>query len=91
MQDVQNIPNPDVNSTETGDDFGSHPEIERDLGTDEDIENPENIGTGDVEKPDESIPVPPDAEPQQAPVEEPSDVNTPPVGDDENHEPKRIA
>jgi hypothetical protein len=24
MQDVQNIPNPDVNSTEHDDDFGSH-------------------------------------------------------------------
>ncbi len=40
MQDVQNIPNPDVNSTETEDDFGSHPrnqDIER---PDEDIPVP---------------------------------------------------
>jgi len=35
MQDVQNIPNPDVNSPDAGDDFGSH-------STDnQDIERPE--------------------------------------------------
>ena len=28
MQDVQNIPNPDVNSTVRDDDFGSHSEVE---------------------------------------------------------------
>jgi hypothetical protein len=89
MQDVQNIPNPDVNSTETNEDLGSHPEVERDTGTGEDVENPENIGTGNVEKPDESIPVPPDVQPQ-VPIEEPPDVNNPPVGEDE-HEPRRIA
>lgn len=31
MQDVQNIPNPDVNSTETNDDFGSHPNVNQDV------------------------------------------------------------
>lgn len=29
MQDVQNIPNPDVNSTVREDDFGSHSDIEQ--------------------------------------------------------------
>ncbi|MGI8787744.1 MAG: hypothetical protein ACR2HG_08300 [Pyrinomonadaceae bacterium] len=34
MQDVQNIPNPDVNSTERDDDFGSH-------SSNQDVERPE--------------------------------------------------
>lgn len=88
MQDVQNIPNPDVNSTETDDDFGSHSDIEQETVY-EDIENPKNTGTDDVEKPDEAIPVPPDMQ-QRVQIEEPPDVNNPPVGE-ENHEPKRIA
>ncbi len=29
MQDVQNIPNPDVNSTERDDEFGSHSDVEQ--------------------------------------------------------------
>ncbi len=29
MQDVQNIPNPDVNSTVRDDDFGSHSDVEQ--------------------------------------------------------------
>lgn len=29
MQDIQNIPNPDVNSTERDDDFGSHSDVEQ--------------------------------------------------------------
>lgn len=44
MQDVQNIPNPDINSTVNDDDFGSHSEAEQ--------EREEN----DVE----NIPLPPD-------------------------------
>lgn len=35
MQDVQNIPNPDVNSPDAGEDFDSHPR------SNEDIERPE--------------------------------------------------
>jgi hypothetical protein len=27
MQDVQNVPNPDVNSTERDDDFGNHSDV----------------------------------------------------------------
>lgn len=44
MQDVQNIPNPDINSTETEDDFGNHSDF------------PDT----DVEQPAEDMPVPPD-------------------------------
>ena len=55
MQDIQNIPNPDVNSTETEDGFGNHSDIEG-----------ENISNEDVE----NIPLPP-TEPKPAPVEEP--------------------
>jgi hypothetical protein len=83
MQDVQNIPNPDVNSTETDEDFGSHSGIEQ-VPDSDDIENPEageRIGS-DVEREDETIPVSPDTEPQQAPIEEPPDVNSPPIEED---------
>lgn len=58
MQDVQNIPNPDVDSIIRDDDFGSHPDTSRDYP------NP------DVDQPTEDIPVPPDREPG-IPIEEP--------------------
>jgi hypothetical protein len=58
MQDVQNVPNPDVNSTVRDDDFGSHSDVNRDN---------ENA---DVEQPKGDVPVPPDREPS-APIEEP--------------------
>lgn len=47
MQDVQNIPNPDVDSIAGDDDFGSHSDY------------PDT----DVEQPKEDIPVPNDREP----------------------------
>ena len=56
MQDIQNIPNPDVNSTEREDGFGNHSDIERENeGQSVDIEN---------------IPLPPDKLPA-VPIEEP--------------------
>jgi hypothetical protein len=55
MQDIQNIPNPDVNSTETEDRYGNRPDIERENESNENVEN---------------IPLPP-TEPKPAPVEEP--------------------
>lgn len=63
MQDVQNIPNPDVNSTETEDDFGSHPRHQ-------DVERPEE----DIPVPPDgsrSVPIeePPDEE-GKSPIEE---------------------
>lgn len=60
MQDVQNIPNPDVNSYESEDDFNTHSE------------------NGDIEKPEESIPTPPDRAPG-APVEEPPAARRSPI------------
>ena len=57
MQDIQNIPNPDVNSTEREDEFGNHSDIERENESGTDTEN---------------IPLPP-TEPTRAPVEEPPD------------------
>ena len=59
MHDVQNIPNPDVNSTETEDRYGNTSDIER--------EN--DSGASDTE----NIPLPP-TEPKPAPVEEPPDT-----------------
>ncbi len=56
MQDVQNVPNPDVNSTTRDDDFGSHSDVNRDT---------EN---SDVEQPRGDVPT--DREPS-APIEEP--------------------
>ena len=55
MQDIQNIPNPDVNSTTRDDDFGNHSDVERENESGSDTEN---------------IPLPP-TEPKPAPVEEP--------------------
>lgn len=55
MQDVQNIPNPDVNSTERDDDFGSHSTVHEDA---------------DIEQPTDIKPNPADRE-DDAPVEEP--------------------
>ena len=75
MQDVQNIPNPDVNSVEEDDNFGSHSDVQPDSRTDKDSQDM------DIERPSEDIPVPPDRQPN-APVEDP------PVNEDEK---KRIA
>ncbi|MDQ3087434.1 MAG: hypothetical protein M3Q78_02420 [Acidobacteriota bacterium] len=40
MQDIQNIPPPDVNPTERDEDFGSHSDIDQDLDNDEAIPVP---------------------------------------------------
>jgi hypothetical protein len=64
MQDVQNIPSPDVNSIVRDDDFGSHSDVHPDSPTDTDTPN------ADIERPTGGIPVPPDTE-TIAPVEEP--------------------
>lgn len=57
MQDVQNIPNPDVNSNEDDGDFGSHSDF------------PDT----DVEQPKEETPTPPDRLPHAAIEEPPED------------------
>jgi hypothetical protein len=70
MQDIQNIPNPDVNTRDVEDDFGGHEGV-----------NPDREGS-DIEKPreDEAVPVPPDRQPA-VPIEDPPGTNEPPVGD----------
>ena len=68
MQDIQNIPNPDINSTERKDQFGNHSDIERENESGSDVEN---------------IPLPP-TEPAPAPIEEPpSDTNRQSIDEDE--------
>ena len=47
MQDVQNIPPPDVNPTERDDDFDNHSDIKKDLNNED----------------EEIVPVPPDQQP----------------------------
>ena len=71
MQDVQNIPNPDVNSVDANEDFGSHSDIEQSP----DVDNP-NIGKGYGK--DDIPPVPPDRQPL-APIEEPPGIGKPPL------------
>jgi hypothetical protein len=61
MQDIQNIPNPDVNSTETEDEYGNRTDIEG-----------ENLSNDNVE----GIPLPP-TEPKPASIEEPPDTDKP--------------
>ncbi len=61
MQDVQNIPPPDVNSPDRENDFGNHSDIEQDL-------NNENS---------RSIPVPPDQQPAVPIEEPQDDKNSP--------------
>ncbi len=92
MQDVQNIPNPDVNSTETDEDLGNHSGVEQ-IPEGGDIENPEagERNGSNIEQPNDGIPVPPDTEPQPVPIEEPPDVNSPPIEEEDSDEPKRIA
>lgn len=57
MQDVQNIPNPDVNSVEDDGDFGSH----------------SDFPNTDVEQPKEESPTPPDRLPRAGIEEPPED------------------
>ncbi|MCY7377249.1 MAG: hypothetical protein LH472_14910 [Pyrinomonadaceae bacterium] len=70
MQDIQNIPNPDVNSPETDEDYGRIPH-------------------SDIERPNDSIPVPPDEMPPPV-IDEPTDVEPQPKIDEDNTEPKMI-
>lgn len=64
MQDVQNIPNPDVNSNENEDDFGTH------SGGNQDVERPEeDIPVPPGSQPNVPIEEPPTTE-DRAPIEE---------------------
>ncbi len=74
MQDVQNIPNPDVNYIEDGGDFGSH--------SGSDAPNP------NVEQPNEESPTTPDRLPNPAVDEPPTSdgadapIEEPPTSDE---------
>lgn len=83
MQDVQNIPNPDVNSVEEDDNFGSHSDVQPDSRTDKDSQDM------DIERPNESIPVPPDSAPSSPVEEPPSERDQSPI-DEDNTERKRL-
>jgi hypothetical protein len=74
MQEIQNIPNPDVNSTEREDDFGNHSDIERENESGSGIEN---------------IPLPPD-KPLSAPIEEPLAETDRGIIDEPKRAPKEI-
>ncbi len=80
MQNAKN--NPDVNSTEFDDDFGSHEDLQRDRE-----DNGSDIEHG--HRHDEVVPVPPDSQPL-VPIEDPPGSNEPPVGDVEDS-PEKIA
>jgi hypothetical protein len=83
MQDVQNIPNPDVDSLENNDDFGSHSDVGPDSRTDRDSQD------FDIERPEEDIPSHNDDR-RKVPVEEPpEEVERAPIGE-ENTERQRL-
>jgi hypothetical protein len=72
---MQNTPNPDVNTPNTGDNSGGNTDIEQ-------------INDNSSENKNEEIPVPPDAQPN-APIEEPPDTQKPPINENSN-DPKMI-
>ncbi len=63
MQDVQNIPNPDVNSTEDDNDFGSHPNF-----PDTDVEQPNDLPSPNDQP--RSVPIEEPPESDQPAIEE---------------------
>jgi hypothetical protein len=81
MQDIQNIPNPDVNSYDPNIDPGGNKGIQHDPRDPRD----------DIEKDIDSdvVPVPPDVEKRQQ-IEEPSERDDEPLGDVDDS-PKRFA
>ena len=83
MSNVQNIPNPDVNSVTADEDFGHH--RGGDGSPDVDTPKPEK-GYG---KDDLPPVVPPDEQPV-VPIEDPPGSNEPPVGDVDDS-PRKIA
>lgn len=74
MQDLQNIPNPDVNPTLTEDEYGNPSDIEG-----------ENISGEDTKK----IPLPP-TEPKPSEIKEPPDVEDKPKIDEPRRKPTQI-
>ena len=78
MQDIQNIPNPDVNSAETGDDFNTYSDVNPDSRSDRDSQDM------DIEKPAESTPTPPDREPNVAVEDPPLNKDDSAIGEGED-------
>ena len=74
MQDIQNIPNPDVNSTESEDSYGNRTDIEGENTSNESVED---------------IPLPP-TEPKPASIEEPPEVEDQPKIDEPRRSPSQI-
>jgi len=74
MQDINSIPNPDVNSTEKEDRYGNDYDIERENENNEDVEN---------------IPLPP-TEPKPASIEEPPEAQDKPGINDPGRKPSQI-
>ncbi len=66
MQDIQNIPNPDVNSPEGDDDFGRNPnsDVER---PEEDVPVPPDVSDAPIEEPPDERDKPPISEDQTEP------------------------
>ena len=83
MQDVQNIPNPDVDSFENEGDFGSHSDVYQDLP------DSDNVPNSDTETTNEEIPVPPGSE-QNVSIEEPPEERDKPAINENTNEPKRL-
>ena len=83
MQDVQNIPNPDVDSFENEDDFGSHSDVHPDSPISDNVPDSNNEITH------EEIPVPPDSR-QNVPIEEPPEERDKPAINENTNEPQRL-
>lgn len=77
MQDIQNIPNPDINQMDYDDDFGNHS-----AANDARREN-------EAEQTSEETPVPPDTRPS-APIEEPPETDAPAIDEDDPDRATRI-
>lgn len=84
MQDVQNIPNPDVDNIEYSEDGGIHPITMPDSRNDQ---NSQNTG---IESPGKDIPVPPDVSKKQPIEEPPEQQDLPPIGDDQEDQRERL-
>lgn len=78
MQDVQNIPNPDINSyDQIEDDFNNHSDTP-------------DISRGDENRTNIEQPVPPDRQQGNHPIEEPPSTTDKAPIEEDNIEPKRI-
>jgi hypothetical protein len=83
MQDIQNIPNPDVNSIANDEDLDNHSDVGPNSRTDRDSQD------FDIERPEEDIPSH-DNDRRNVPIEEPpSETEKAPI-DEDNTERERL-